>query len=108
VPVIHKLSAFRRQCGFFATKTSASKVMLARAAELVDLEWSQVDVTAAVLHVRRAKKGTPANREPSGMWLIRNTRNKITECRFFDLRGAARVYHNSLSLAHSLPDARPR
>jgi integrase len=31
-----------------------------RAAELVDLEWSQVDVTAAVLHVRRAKKGTPA------------------------------------------------
>jgi len=31
-----------------------------RAAELVDLEWSQVDVAAAVLHVRRAKKGTPA------------------------------------------------
>jgi integrase len=31
-----------------------------RACELVDLEWSQVDIKAAVLHVRRAKKGTPA------------------------------------------------
>jgi integrase len=31
-----------------------------RAAELVALEWSQVDFTAAVLHVRRVKKGTPA------------------------------------------------
>ena len=43
----------------------ATMVLLAfrhglRAAELVDLEWSQVDVAAAVLHVRRAKKGTPA------------------------------------------------
>jgi integrase len=31
-----------------------------RAIELVDLEWSQVDFKAAVLHVHRAKKGTPA------------------------------------------------
>jgi integrase len=31
-----------------------------RATELVDLEWCQVDFKAAVLHVRRAKKGTPA------------------------------------------------
>jgi integrase len=31
-----------------------------RACELVDLEWSQVDFKAAVLHVRRVKKGTPA------------------------------------------------
>ena len=31
-----------------------------RAAELVALEWSQVDFAAAVLHVRRVKKGTPA------------------------------------------------
>jgi integrase len=31
-----------------------------RAAELVSLEWSQVDFTAATLHVRRVKKGTPA------------------------------------------------
>jgi integrase len=30
------------------------------ACELVDLEWSQVDFKAATLHVRRAKKGTPA------------------------------------------------
>jgi integrase len=31
-----------------------------RAAELVTLEWSQVDYAAATLHVRRVKKGTPA------------------------------------------------
>ena len=31
-----------------------------RASEIVNLEWSQVDFTHAVLHVRRAKKGTPA------------------------------------------------
>jgi integrase len=31
-----------------------------RAAELVALEWSQVDFTTAVLHIRRVKKGTPA------------------------------------------------
>jgi integrase len=31
-----------------------------RACELVDLEWSQVDFKAAVLHVRRAKEGTPS------------------------------------------------
>jgi hypothetical protein len=43
----------------------ATMVLLAyrhglRACELVDLEWSQVDFKASVLHVRRAKKGTPA------------------------------------------------
>jgi integrase len=31
-----------------------------RAAELVTLEWSQVDFATATLHVRRVKKGTPA------------------------------------------------
>jgi hypothetical protein len=31
-----------------------------RAAELVSLEWSQVDFRSATLHVRRVKKGTPA------------------------------------------------
>ena len=31
-----------------------------RASELVNLEWSQVDFDGARLHVRRAKKGTPA------------------------------------------------
>jgi type 1 fimbriae regulatory protein FimB/type 1 fimbriae regulatory protein FimE len=31
-----------------------------RAAELVDLRWEQIDCTAATLHVRRLKKGTPA------------------------------------------------
>jgi integrase len=31
-----------------------------RAVELVELEWSQVDFKVATLHVRRAKKGTPA------------------------------------------------
>ena len=32
----------------------------APASELVDLRWDQIDFTHAVLHVRRAKKGTPA------------------------------------------------
>jgi integrase len=31
-----------------------------RAAELVDLHWSQVDFRTATLHVRRVKKGTPS------------------------------------------------
>jgi type 1 fimbriae regulatory protein FimB/type 1 fimbriae regulatory protein FimE len=31
-----------------------------RVGELVDLRWEQVDFNHAVLHVRRAKKGTPA------------------------------------------------
>jgi integrase len=31
-----------------------------RAAEVVDLRWEQVDFTAATLHVRRVKQGTPA------------------------------------------------
>jgi integrase len=31
-----------------------------RAAELVDLEWSQVDFASATLHVRRVKNGKPA------------------------------------------------
>jgi type 1 fimbriae regulatory protein FimB/type 1 fimbriae regulatory protein FimE len=31
-----------------------------RASELVDLQWSQIDVNAATLAVRRVKKGTPA------------------------------------------------
>jgi integrase len=31
-----------------------------RAAEVCDLRWDQVDFEAAVLHVRRAKKGTPS------------------------------------------------
>ena len=31
-----------------------------RSSELVDLHWDQIDFTHAVLHVRRAKKGTPA------------------------------------------------
>ena len=31
-----------------------------RSSELVDLRWDQIDFTHALLHVRRAKKGTPA------------------------------------------------
>ena len=31
-----------------------------RSSELVDLRWDQIDFSHAVLHVRRAKKGTPA------------------------------------------------
>ena len=31
-----------------------------RAAEACDLRWDQVDLSAAVLHVRRVKNGTPS------------------------------------------------
>lgn len=36
------------------------------AAELVDLRWDQIDFTAGVLHVRRAKAGTPATHPLTG------------------------------------------
>ena len=32
-----------------------------RSSELVDLRWDQIDFARAVLHVRRAKKGTPGH-----------------------------------------------
>jgi type 1 fimbriae regulatory protein FimB/type 1 fimbriae regulatory protein FimE len=37
-----------------------------RASELVDMRWDQVDFTAATLHVRRSKKGTPATHPIEG------------------------------------------
>ena len=37
-----------------------------RASELVDLRWEQVDFSRAVLHVRRAKQGTPSVHPLSG------------------------------------------
>ena len=37
-----------------------------RASELVDLRWHQVDFNQAVLHVRRAKNGTPATHPLTG------------------------------------------
>jgi site-specific recombinase XerD len=37
-----------------------------RASELVDLRWDQVDLNAAVLHVRRVKQGTPATHPLTG------------------------------------------
>ena len=37
-----------------------------RVSELVDLRWDQIDFTHAVLHVRRAKKGTPATHPVAG------------------------------------------
>ena len=37
-----------------------------RASELVDLRWDQVDFNQAVLHVRRAKNGTPATHPLTG------------------------------------------
>ena len=36
-----------------------------RASELCDLRWDQVDFAQAVLHVRRAKNGTPST-HPTG------------------------------------------
>ena len=37
-----------------------------RASELCDLRWDQVDFTQAVLHVRRAKNGTPSTHPLTG------------------------------------------
>jgi integrase len=37
-----------------------------RASEIIDLRWDQVDFTRAVLHVRRAKQGTPSVHPLSG------------------------------------------
>jgi integrase len=37
-----------------------------RASELVDLRWDQVDFTQALLHVRRAKNGTPSTHPIQG------------------------------------------
>jgi integrase len=37
-----------------------------RAPELVDLRWDQVDFNQGVLHVRRAKNGTPATHPLTG------------------------------------------
>ena len=37
-----------------------------RASELVDLRWDQVDFELGVLHVRRAKAGTPATHPLTG------------------------------------------
>jgi integrase len=50
---------------------NATMVLLAfrhglRAAELVDLRWDQVDFDLGVLHVRRAKAGTPATHPLTG------------------------------------------
>jgi integrase len=53
------------------THRDATMVLLAfrhglRAAELVDLRWDQVDFETGVLHVRRAKAGTPATHPLTG------------------------------------------
>src|SRR5438552_9075695 len=40
-----------------------------RASEAVDLRWDQVDFVRAVLHVRRAKQGTPSVHPLSGVEL---------------------------------------
>lgn len=37
-----------------------------RASELVDLRWEQVDFSAATLHVRRVKRGTPSTHPVMG------------------------------------------
>ena len=37
-----------------------------RASELTDLRWSQIDFSAATLHVRRVKQGTPATHPIQG------------------------------------------
>jgi hypothetical protein len=54
-----------------------------RAAELIALEWSQVDFAAAVLHVRRVKKGTPATHPLRGdeMRALRKLQRDSRSCK---------------------------
>jgi integrase len=40
-----------------------------RVSELVDLRWDQVDLNAAILHVRRVKQGSPATHPLTGVEL---------------------------------------
>ncbi|MGB8680387.1 MAG: tyrosine-type recombinase/integrase, partial [Pseudolabrys sp.] len=40
-----------------------------RVSELIDLRWEQVDLNAALLHVRRVKSGTPATHPLTGVEL---------------------------------------
>jgi type 1 fimbriae regulatory protein FimB/type 1 fimbriae regulatory protein FimE len=61
-----------------------------RVSELVDLRWDQIDFNAATLHVRRAKKGTPASHpvrgdEPCDVCSASRSRNR----RSFSPRSAA-------------------
>jgi integrase len=76
----------------------ATMVLLAyrhglRACELVDLEWSQIDFKASVLHVRRAKKGTPATHPLRGdeMRALRKLQRESTASSFLFVseRGAS-------------------
>jgi type 1 fimbriae regulatory protein FimB/type 1 fimbriae regulatory protein FimE len=55
-----------------------------RASELVDLEWSQIDFDHAVVHVRRAKKGTPATHPLQGDTLraLRKLRREAPNAQF--------------------------
>jgi type 1 fimbriae regulatory protein FimB/type 1 fimbriae regulatory protein FimE len=55
-----------------------------RASELVDLRWDQVDFNGAVLHVRRAKNGTPATHQLTGKELraLRRLKRKAPDSPF--------------------------
>jgi type 1 fimbriae regulatory protein FimB/type 1 fimbriae regulatory protein FimE len=52
-----------------------------RASELIDLRWDQIDFDGAVLHVRRAKNGTPSTHPLTGR----------------ELRALRRLQHESTS-----------
>jgi integrase len=55
-----------------------------RAAELVDLQWSQVDFPASRLHVRRVKQGTPATHPLTGVELraLRQLQREAPQSKF--------------------------
>jgi integrase len=55
-----------------------------RAAELVDLQWSQVDFPVSRLHVRRVKQGTPATHPLAGVELraLRQLRREAPQSEF--------------------------
>jgi integrase len=55
-----------------------------RPSELVDLRWDQIDFAHAVLHVRRAKRGTPATHPLQGDTLraLRRLRKEASHAEF--------------------------
>jgi integrase len=64
-----------------------------RASELFDLRWDQVDLTRAVLHVRRLKSGTPATHPLTGRELralrrLRSEQDPPSPFLFVSERGA--------------------
>lgn len=89
-----------------------------RSSEVTDLRWDQVDFTRAVLHVRRAKGGTPSVHPLSGseMRALRRLQRKSDASPFvfvsergspFTNGGFARMIQRAATTAHIALKAHP-